>query len=145
MTEKNRKTGIELIKSLHEMVCSDDLDNAATMPMEEVSSYLKKNSIDHIQVVADVQARLCKMKAIAQLDEARANRSNLLEQLNNVLPSPADLRDSVKGFIEKMMTERPQLASAYFRKYETATENDLASLYQDLLALQELDKTDVKK
>ena len=145
MTDKKRKSGTELIKSLHELVSGDDIDKAATMPIEEVYSYLKKNSIAHDQVIADVQARLNKIKAKAQLDEARAKRSTLLEKLNAVLPSHKDLKVSVKALIDKMMSEKPQLASAYFRKYESASENDLQSLYEDLLALQQLDKNDAEK
>lgn len=145
MTDKKNKTGIELIKSLHELVCDDDIDKAATMPIEEVYSYLKKNSIAYDQLIGDVQAKLNRIKAKAQLDEAKDKRETFLEKLNSVLPSPTDLKVSVKSLIDKMMTEKPQLASAYFRKYESATENDLESLYQDLLALQQLDKNNVEK
>lgn len=145
MTDKKRKTGTELIKSLHDLICGDDLDKAATMPMEEVHSYLKKNNIAHDQIIAHVQTRLQKMKAKFQLDEAREIRTNLLGKLNNALPSPADLKASVKSLIDNLKTEKPQLASAYFRKYESATENDLASLYQDLLALEQIDKNDAEK
>ena len=117
MTDKNRKTGKELIKSLHGLVCGDDIDKAATMPMEEVYSYLKKNGIAHEQLIVDVQTRLNKMKIKAQLDEARERRAAILGKLNDVLPSPADLKASVKNLIDNLNIEKPQLASAYFRKY----------------------------
>lgn len=145
MTDKSRKTGKELIKSLHELVCGEDIDKAATMPIEEVYSYLKKSGIAHEQLLVDVRSRINKMKVKAQLDEARERRAVILGQLNNVLPSPADLKASVKSLIDNLKTEKPQLASAYFRKYESATEDDLASLYQDLLALEQIIENDAEK
>lgn len=145
MTDNKPRSGTELVKSLHDLICGDDIDHVETMPVDEVYSYLKKNNIAHDQVIADVQERLNKMKAKALLDEAKAQRATLLERLNSVLPSPVDLKGSVKGLIDQMMTGNPQLASAYFRKYEAATENDLKSLYQDLMALQQIDKDDVEK
>jgi len=145
MTDKKRKTGIGLIKSLHELASGDDVDNSASIPIEEVYSYLKKNNIAHNQIISDIQDRLNRMKAISKMDVAKDKRVSILAKLNSALPSQTDLKTSVKFLIDKIMTERPQLASAYFRKYESATENDLESLYQDLITLQELDNNDVEK
>lgn len=145
MTNIMRKTGTGLVKSLHELVCDDDSDKAESMLLEEVYSYLKKNNIAHDQVMADVRTRLNKMTAKAQLDEASAKRVSFLEKLNGVIPSPVGIKENIRGLIDKMMSDQPQLASAYYRKYEAATENDLESLLQDLLALQQLDKSNADK
>lgn len=136
---------MKLVKSLHDLVCGDDINNIETMPMEEVYSYLKKNNIDHKQVISNVQDRLKKMKAKASLDEAKAKRTDFLEQMNNFVPSATDLKESVKSLIDRMMTEKHQLASAYFRKFESATEDDLKSLYRDLKTLEYMDKDNVEK
>lgn len=145
MTNNIRNTATELIKSLHDLVCGDDIDKAATMPMDEVYSYLKRNNVAYDQVIKDVQTRLNKMKTKAKLDEAREIRETLLEKLNGVLPSTEHIKQNIKGLIDKMMFSNPESASAFFRKYESATEKDLESLYQDLLSLQQLDKNDAEK
>jgi len=145
MTNKKRKTGIELIKSLHELVCGGAIDNIDTMSMEEVYSHLKKNNIDYERVITDVRARLNKMTAKAKLDEARAQRLAHAEKPNETMSSLPGLKDKIKELIGSMQLNNPQTAAAFFRKFESAPDSDLESLYRDLQELQQLEKDNAKK
>jgi hypothetical protein len=145
MTDKKRKTGIELIKSLHELVCGDEIDNIDTMSMEDVYSHLKKNNIDYEQVITDVRARLNKMTAKAKLDEARAQRLAHADKPNGTMSSLPGLKDKITELLGSMQLNNPQMAAAFFRKFESAPDSDLESLYRDLQELQQLEKDDAKK
>jgi hypothetical protein len=145
MTDKKRKSGIELIKSLHELVCGDEIDNVETIPMEEVCSNLKKHNIDHERVISGVRTRLNKITAKAKLDEARAQRLALVDKPNVAMPSLAGLKDRITELISSMQLNNPQAAATFFRKYESAPDSDLESLYRDLQELQQLEKDDAEK
>lgn len=145
MTDNKRKTGIELIKSLHELICGDETVNVDTLPIEEVSSHLKKNGINHEQVITDVRARLCKLTATARLDAARAQRLALANKPNGSTPVLSGLKGKITELLSSMQINNPQVAAAFFRKFESAPDDDLESLYRDLLELQQLDKDDAEE
>jgi len=145
MTDKKRKTGIELIKSLHELVCGDEIDKVDTMPLEEVCLCLKKNGIDHKRVITDVRTRLGKLTVTARLDEARAQRLTVADKPNGTTPALPALRDKIKELLSSMERNNPQMAAAFFRKFESAPASDLETLYRDLQELQQLERDDAKK
>lgn len=145
MTENKRKTGIELIKSLHEMVCGDEADHLDSMPQEEVCLRLKKNGIDHERVITDVRARLDKMTATARLDAARAQRLALADKPNGTMSVLTGLEDKITELLNSMQLNNPQAASAFFRKFESTPDGDLESLYRDLHELQQLEKDNAEK
>ncbi|MRR05455.1 MAG: hypothetical protein EG828_00695 [Deltaproteobacteria bacterium] len=144
MTVKKRKSGIELIKSLHELVCGDEIDNVETMPMEEVYSNLKKHNIDHERVITNVRIRLNKISAKAKLDQARVQRLALADKPNGEIPSLVGLKDKITELISSMQLNNPKTAAAFFRKFESAPDSDLESLFRDLQALQQLEKDDAE-
>lgn len=145
MTDNKRKTGIELIKSLHELVCGDETDNVDTMPIEEVCLHLRKNGIDHERVITDVRARLGKLTATAKLDAARAQRLALANNSNGSTPVLSGLKGKITELLNSMQLNNPQMAAAFFRKFESAPDDDLESLYRDLQELQQLDKDDAEE
>lgn len=145
MTDNKRKTGIELIKSLHEVVCGDEADNLDTMPLEEVCLRLKKSGIDHERVITDVHARLDKMTAIARLDAARAQRFAIADKPNGTMSVLTGLKDKITELLSSMQLNNPQEAAAFFRKFESTPDGDLESLYRDLQELQQLEKDDAEK
>ncbi|BEH09901.1 hypothetical protein GSUET_15130 [Geobacter sulfurreducens subsp. ethanolicus] len=145
MTDKKRKTGIELVKSLHELVCGDETDNIDTMPLEEVCLRLKKNGIDHERVIIDVRDRLAKLTATARLDAARAQRLALADKSKGTAPVLKGLKDKITELLSGMQLNNPQTAAAFFRKFESTPDDDLESLYRDLQELQQLNKDDVEE
>jgi ssDNA-binding replication factor A large subunit len=144
MTDNKRKTGIELIKSLHEVVSGDETDNVDTIPIEEVCLHLKKNGIDHERVTADVRARLSKLTGTARLNAARAQRLALANKSNGSTPVP-ELKAKITELLSSMQLNNQQVAAAFFRKFESAPDDDLESLYHDLQELQQLDKDDAEE
>lgn len=139
-----RKNPVEFLMSLHNFV-SEDSEIVDALSKEEVAARLKKENIDTSQLIADVQKRIRKIKAQAELDEAEHERNLLLEKFKNTEPEKsASIRDKIKELIDNLSISGQELA-LYYRKFESATDKDLDGLYNDLKILNEMKKNEPKK
>jgi hypothetical protein len=114
------------------------------MTDEEIQAELQKLKIDMKPAIEKLNMALnfCnqKQKAQAELKIAREKRPELIDKLKQIkMPSLPGLIDELKKMIAQRLSA-PQQAT-YFRKLEeTASEQDLKTLLEDILLLESLDK-----
>lgn len=145
MTGNSQYKASDVLKSLHEFIIGPEEDVAA-MPMEQVNDILKSEGIDPTSLIKQVKQRIIKVKAEQELAEARQKRMDCVSKLqSHGATVTAGVKERVRAMIENLMPGSPELATVYFRKFEEANEEDLASLLDDLEALELLKEEDAGK
>jgi hypothetical protein len=141
MDKKKPKSSSAILKSLHTFL-SGPKEDVKTIPMAEIDAYLKENGIDTTPIENDVLQRVAKLMAETELAEARGKRviacAFMEKEPTRRGEAVAVLREKIDGLITDLMKGNPELASVYFRKYDEAKEEDLASLLDDLTHLTRL-------
>lgn len=140
------KTASDILKSLNSFLLGPEED-VTLLPAEQVQGYLKSEGIDSAPLVTQVRQRIAKLKAEQELADAREKRLRFASDINpttNADFSPS-LRDRIRGMIEMLTPENPELAAVYFRKFEESAEEDLESLLEDLTLLEKMGDEDAAK
>ena len=131
---------------LFEFVFPDD----KKLSRKEVQVELQKRGIDIRSAWDKIQMALEYSKEIecarVALESAKEKRSSILAKLKSVqIPSLPDIREEILKLIQERFAEPEQ--AVYCRKLETAaSDEDLKTLLEDILRLDELskDSDDVK-
>jgi hypothetical protein len=131
-----------LCEKLFNFIYPDDAD----MSQKEVQAELRQLNIDIRPVKGKLELALNAyfetQKAKVELKSAREKRLSLLERIkNSKKPNLPTLRSELQELIAQYLSG--PLQATYFRKLEdTATEQDLQSILEDILFLESLEKDD---
>ena len=140
--KKTPKNASEILKALHEFILGPEED-VTTIPREKIQADLKAEGLNPAPLVARVREKLNKMKAEEELTRARNQRKYLLDLRGKMPKSPLALKEQILEHLRSLLANRPEMASAYFRKFEEANEADMRSLLEDLAMLDEMGKDDI--
>lgn len=143
MTANAPKKASDILRSLNEFILGEEED-VTLLPPERIQSHLKAEGIDPMPLVHQVRERIAKEKAKRELAEARERRlryaSNLQRPASGTSSPP--LREKIREMLDMLKPVNPELAAVYYRKFEEATEDDLASMLEDLSLLEQMDGED---
>jgi hypothetical protein len=139
MTDKFENIDPVLCDKLLSFIYPDE----SNMTDEDVQSEIHRLKIDMKPAIDKINIALNfynqRQKAQEDLRIARENRPSLIDKIKQIkLPSFQSLRDEIQN---RMQHLNYSLQSTYFRKLEeSASEQDLKSLLEDILLLESLDK-----
>lgn len=138
--EKKQPNASDILRSLHESVQEPEQDVAA-MPLKEVQAELARRGLDTAPLLAQIRERLAKARADAELGAARVERDQSLLKLRELRAKlsdfPAQIRERAMSVLAQLSASSPNVAAAYFSKFENASHADLQSLLDDLSLLDE--------
>jgi len=127
------RTASDVLRDLHEYLAPEEVDVDSMSP-QAIRAELMRHGIDSVQSFAAMREWLGDEIAAVELDAARKARVDALQ----AIPTPKSFSGGLCEKIHKLLSGlEPKLASAYFSKFEKASEEDLQSLYDDLMALNE--------
>ena len=108
---------------------------------EQIQIELRKAGADMGVLRRSVQDTFDQARAQQRLLLARGKRLAMIERLKNLVPSAQSaeqIREQILAALNGFFEGGPQVAVLY-RKFETASDDDLASLLEDFTLLEEFD------
>ena len=145
MPEKPERTATDILKDLHEFI-SEPEEDFATLPMNKVEAVLNDSGINAKSAFQEVQDLFAKTRADEKLSKARQTQElfdRLLRAYRDRNPlGPAGAKG--KDVLDRLTVFSPGQPASAFYKLEEATEEDLASLAEDLDLLEELKRSDAE-
>lgn len=146
MPEKSERTATDILKDLHEFIREPEED-FATLSMKKVDAVLDDAGVDARKAFRAVQDLFARGRADETLADAR-EKQELFSRMVNIYKKKNPLRDVAsegKEALERLAAFSPgQPAAVTFHKLEEATEDDLASLAEDLDLLEALNQGDAE-
>lgn len=140
--EKQQPSASDMLRALHDLVQEPEED-VASKPIKEVQAELTRRGIDTAPIIARAKQQLAKARADSELASARAQRIRALERLKGIQARierfPAAVREHALTVLTGLSAQNPNVAAAYFSKFEQASDVDLQSLLDDLSMLDESD------
>lgn len=135
MTIKSPEKYSDIIKLLHGILC-DELEDFESLGSDKINEELKKENVNIASMVSSVQQMVVKKRADRRLASAKAKRE-ALAQLSSLKASESSggIREKLVSIFQEINKDNPQLASAYFRKLEEVSDEDLSSMLEDLQIL----------
>jgi type II secretory pathway component GspD/PulD (secretin) len=128
----------DILQALHELTLEPEV-NYRIKPLSELRSELTSAGISTVPLLKRVKEAIAQAKAEQELIAARERRQIALEKLKSlnqaVTDAPAQLREKIRSLLENLSVGDPAAASAFFSKFEKATDADLQSLLDDLAFL----------
>lgn len=131
MSNTPTRTAADILRDLHAYLAPSEQD-VDSMSASDVAAYLKRSNIDPSKSFAAMQEWMDEKLGEIELGKARAQRLSALETATTRISFGDGLCEKIHKLIS---TLQPQVAAAYFSKFEQASEEDMQSLYEDLLAL----------
>jgi len=132
---------LTLLKHLHELSTQDA--PCEPLPKAQREAAFRAYGIDPNKTAEVLRARIAELGGARRIATARLERlaaqSAHQSQARALTTAGADLRAHVERLLKKLALNQPELAAVYCRKYEQATEKDIASLKEDLLLLDQLE------
>lgn len=132
---------LTLLKHLHELSMQDA--PSGPLPKAQRDAAFRAYGIDPSKTAEVLKARITQLvsarRVAAARDERLAAQSAHLKQVQALATAGTELRAHVERLLKKLALNQPEVAAMYCRKYEQATENDIASLKEDLLLLEQLE------
>jgi hypothetical protein len=138
MSNTPTRSAADILRDLHAYLAPSEQD-VDSMSASDVAAYLKKSNIDPAKSFAAMQEWMDEKLGEIELVKARAQRLSALETATTRKSFGDGLCEKIHNLIS---TLRPQVAAAYFSKFEQASEEDMQSLYEDLLALDGTNRKD---
>lgn len=134
-----------LLKHLHELGMSDVPDiPGELMPKVHRDAAFRAFGLQPEKTGALLRQRIVQQASARRLAAARVARAEGQARhelkAEEIAKGGVDLRAHVERLLERLALNQPELAAVYCRKYEQASEKDIASLKEDLLLLQELEE-----
>lgn len=138
MSEQN-PNGLTKLERLAVLLRDDGVEPEA-MDAHQLRKYLESLKVDMNAPQKRFDAVLKKAKAQQRLERARERRLKAIEMAKTVIITGTSAvnaaRARVSGMIEQLGKRDPDQALVYAREFEKATEEDLATLEQDLALLE---------
>lgn len=138
MSNTPTRSAADIMRDLHTYLAPSEQD-VDSMSAADVTAFLKKSNIDPSKSFAAMQEWMDEKVGAFELAKARAQRLTTLETATTRKSFGDGLCEKIHKLIS---TLRPQVAAAYFSKFEQASEEDMQSLYEDLLALNATNRKD---
>lgn len=130
-----------LLKHLHELSTQDA--SGGPLPKAQREAAFRAFGVEPHKTAEVLKARIAQFSGARRMATARVERlaaqSAHERQTEALAKAGADLRAHVERLLKKLALNQPELAAVYCRKYEETTENDIASLKEDLLLLEHLE------
>lgn len=127
------RNAADVLRDLHTYVAAPLLDVDA-LSDQQVRAELSRRGISPGPSFRAIHDLLEEKAAQAELAAAKQRRLGRLASIKPSRPSFGSIRGEVKALIQRLT---PQTASVYWSKFESAEEEDLQSLYDDLQDLQD--------
>lgn len=136
--EKVRKSDSQALETLYEFL-EGVAEDVGTLPIDRVLKDLKKAGIDPAPLLSVVRDRLAAARATELLAGARQERARIDELARGRwVKEGSSLREWARSSLEALSSKRPELAAAYWRKFDSASDADLESVLEDLALLDQL-------
>lgn len=140
--EKGRKSDSRILESLYEFL-EGVPEDVGSLPIDRVLKDLKKAGIDTAPLLSLVRDRLAAARAVEILASAREERARIDELARGrSVTEGSSLRERARSGLEALSSKRPELAAAYWRKFDSASDADLESVLEDLALLDQLKNED---
>ena len=141
--DKVPKRRFGALESLYEFLEGPEED-VTTMLLERILKELERENLDPAPLVRMVRERLTAARAAEDIARARQERTRIdrLRSQGSETKPTGDLRDRARLIMEGLSGPQRQLAAAYYRKFEEATESDLESMLRDLELLERMSQND---
>lgn len=137
-TNNNPEKYSDILRLLHDFFLDEEVD-VTLLPLENINAELAKEGIDTKSLISDTITKITKVKTQKRLATARAKRSKLQElaAIKDKTGSFSNVKQKLLEIISDINKSEPKLASMYFRKLEEVDEEDLQSILEDLLMLED--------
>lgn len=133
------RNSAHVLRDLHSYIAEPAL-NIDALSEQEIEAELKRRFISPQASFQAIQGLLDDHLAVLELAAARQNRITRLEAVKPTGSILAGVREKIHNLIQSL---NPQVAGAYWSKFESASDEELQSLYDDLIELGgHLDNTD---
>lgn len=133
---------LTLLKHLHELTTPDV--PGELLPKEQREAVFRACGLDPAKSAAELKTRIARLTGARRLAAAKIARcdAQAAHQTHAAAFAQANegLRAHVERLLQKLALNQPALAAVYCRKYEQATDVDIASLKEDLLLLEQLEE-----
>lgn len=131
-----------LLRNLHELTTPPA--TSGSLPREQREAAFRAYNIDPSKTASELKLRIGKLIGARRLQAAQIARHEAQSAHKKHSEALAHAGESLRAHVERLLARlslnQPDLAAVYCRKYEHATERDLASLKEDLLLLDQLEK-----
>ncbi len=140
--EKSTTPATDAVKALARLLHEPEIENE---PREQIQAELKSAGIDTSAIMKSVREKIGQAKARQRLAAAHEKRQALLSKVTRLKAlaseSGARLREHVKQLLDAEFGGQQQ-AAVLFRKFEEAKDEDLQTLLDDIVLLDDLDDED---
>lgn len=135
--EKLPTPATDAVKALARFLHEPEIENE---PREQIQAELKAAGIDTAAVMKTVREKIAQARSRQRLAAAHERRRELLEKVTKLKATAAEggarLLQEVKELLDARFAGQQQ-AAVLFRKFEEAKEEDLQSLLDDIVLLDE--------
>lgn len=133
------RNAADVLRDLHSYIAEPPI-NIDALSEQEIRAELKRRKIAPESSFRAIHELLDDHIAAAELAVAKQNRINRLATVKPTVSVLSGVREKIHKLIQSL---NPQTASAYWSKFESAADEDLQSLYDDLQELsgQQVDST----
>lgn len=143
MSNDKQRTPEEILNDLYSFAYGNE-------DLEDVSTEKALKNANSRNVDLDKMLRLAKEQAtISQkrirLQQAKARRQKILKDASSAATrTTAYIKEEVLSLIRTLEVGHPGTAAVYFNRFKECSEEDMQSLKEDLMLLDELDSDDEK-
>lgn len=137
--EQQSHPATDAVKALAQFLHEPNLD---TLSPEQIDAELKHAGINCDRVMSRFLSTMEAAEGRTELQAAAQERKSLSQRFADFaarLPTIPNPRAKVREFLEKALAGKPEYAVA-FRKFEKATDDDLAELLVELQFLDEMER-----
>lgn len=140
--EKPPTPATDAVKALARLLHEPEIENE---PRAQIQAELKSAGIDTAALMKNVREKIGQAKARQRLAAAQERRRKLLSKVTQLKTmaseSGARLREHVKELLDAEFGGQQQ-AAVLFRKFEEAKDEDLQTLLDDIVLLDDTDDED---
>lgn len=136
--KRNELTWNDKLENLEAFLDGSEEDEVPSMAARR--EQLESRGIDVQRTIDLVRDRVAALRAKERLEEARLQRSALIEKMKAHAPtSEPSVFEQISQRLLSLVGTQPQLAGVYFRRFEKCGDEDMQSLLADLKMLEALD------
>lgn len=144
MKDDKQRTSKEVLDDLYSFAFGneDTEDISANKAIKDV----QKSGVDLDKMLRFVEEQATIERKQNCLKKAKAKRQQLLHKATRAMTqTTANIRDEVFALIKGLESKQPQQAAVYFNRFKNCSDEDLCSLKEDLLILQQIESEDEER
>ena len=142
MPDRPKQTpATDAVRALAQFLHEPETDD---LSQKEIVSELHAAGVNLERLKKRYETVLAEAGGRAVLAKARGRRQLFADRLIKLrarLPEVSDVRTQIREFVQEVFGNRPEAAVAW-RNFESATDEDLRTMLEDLTLLDELEKDD---